>query len=354
MILPLPELGSWLLHIAAYVFDGLWVSQAYFAKIEWGVWQLPIPPLWAALAAMVGVAILLLPRGFPARWLGIIWLLPLFFIPPAQPNRGDVWFTLLDVGQGLAAVVRTENYVLVYDTGPKFCSGFNTGEAVVVPFLRANGIQQVDRLVISHDDNDHLGGAQSVLENLAVAEVLTSATQKIKNTLTQIPKKGADIKVLRCQAGQHWRWDGVHFQVLHPAANSVAKKNNNRSCVLKVSTEKNAILLTGDIEKWVEYRLVRSYPTDLKADILIAPHHGSNTSSTATFLDAVQPTIALFSSGYRNHFKHPRNKVVQRYHHREIKTWNTAQTGAISFRLSADGISAPSLAREEMRRYWHD
>ncbi|OQY51418.1 MAG: DNA internalization-related competence protein ComEC/Rec2 [Candidatus Parabeggiatoa sp. nov. 2] len=351
-----PELGSYLLQIAAYTLDALWVFLDYLANVKWGVWQLPIPPLWAVIAAMVGVAILLLPRGFPARRLGLIWLLPLFFTPPAHPNRGEVWFTLLDVGQGLAAVVRTQNYVLVYDTGPKICSGFNTGDAVVVPFLLAKGIQRIDKLVISHDNNDHSGGAQSVLANLAVDEVLTSATQKIQKTLTQMPKtpKLADTKVLSCQTGQHWRWDGVDFQILHPPANVVANKKNNRSCVLKVSTEKSAILLPGDIEKRVEFRLAQGYPTNLKADILIAPHHGSGTSSTESFLEAVQPTIGLFSAGYRNRYRHPKKEIVQRYHRREIKTWNTTQTGAISFRLSADGISAPSLAREEMRRYWHD
>jgi len=356
MIELMPSLASYLLLMAAGTLDALWISLDYFAQVKWNLWQPASPPLWAVLAAMMGVAILLLPRGFPARWLGIIWLLPVLFSPPDRPNQGEVWATLLDVGQGLAAVVRTQNYVLVYDTGPKaFCSGFNTGEAVVVPFLHANGIQQIDKLVISHGDNDHSGGAASVLTHLAVDELLTSAKlQKIfaekpdtlANALLNTPTKA-------CQAGQHWRWDGVEFQILHPSADFAAETNNNRSCVLKISTENRAILLPGDIEKRIEYQLVQQYPNELTADILIAPHHGSKTSSSHRFLDAVQPKITLFSAGYRNRFGHPKKEIVQRYRNRRIRTWNTAETGAISFRLSANRIDSLSLASEEMRRYWH-
>lgn len=355
-----PTLGRYLLLMAAGTLDALWLSLDYFAHVEWSLWQPASPPLWAVLAAMVGVAILLLPRGFPARWIGMIWLLPVFFTSPDRPNQGEVWLTLLDVGQGLAAVVRTQNYVLVYDTGPKaFCSGFNTGEAVVVPFLRTNGIQRIDKLVVSHGDNDHSGGAPSILTHLAVDELLTSAN--LKKILAERPdaeakapfNKAPPTKVRSCQTGQHWRWDGVEFQILHPSANLIAEKGNNRSCVLKISTENRAILLPGDIEKRIEYQLVQRYPNDLTADILIAPHHGSKTSSSDRFLDAVQPTITLFSAGYRNRFGHPKKEIVQRYRSRRIITWNTAETGAISFRLSANRIDSLSLAREEMRRYWH-
>ncbi len=329
----LPSLGSSLLHMAAYTLEALWVFIESLAKS--GVWQLATPPLWTIIVAMIGVAILLLPRGFPARWLGIIWLLPVFFISPPHPERGEVWLSLLDVGQGLAAIIRTENYVLVYDTGPKYCNGFNTGEAVVVPFLRAKGIQQIDKLLISHADNDHSGGAQSILDNLSVDEILTSRPQLFKNSRL-------------CQLGQHWRWDEVDFQILHP--NYITQKTNNQSCVLKVTTGGGGILLPGDIEKTVEYQLIRRYPKELKADILIAPHHGSGTSSTKSFIEAVQPTIVLFSTGYRNRFGHPKKSIVQRYRQRDIKIWNTAQVGAIEFQLSAHGISAPILVKP---RYWH-
>jgi competence protein ComEC len=369
----LPTVGSALLQIAAHFLDALWVSLTWFGNLEWGVLQRTIPPFWTILVAMVGITILLLPRGFPGRWLGIIWILPIFLVPFPYPKQSEVWFDLLDVGQGLAAVIRTQNYTLVYDTGPKF-DQFDPGQAVVVPFLRSQGILQIDRLLISHSDNDHIGGTQSIVETLSVDEVLTSATQNIKNILavsgirSSFPKykngfevsemknefSKHSIRVILCQTGQHWQWDGVLFQILHPTTDYFTTHPNDKSCVLKVSTPQNTILLAGDIEKSVEFRLVQQMPKVLKADILTAPHHGSGTSSTARFLDTVQPTIALFSAGYRNRYQHPKPEVVQRYQDRKIKTWNTAKTGAISFRLTAKGISAPRLAREEMRRYWHD
>jgi len=333
-----PILASLLLHTAVFILEALWVSMDYLAHIQWNLWQQPIPPLWTVLIAMLGIAILLLPRGFPARWLGVIWLLPIFLVrPTTYPNRGEVWFTLLDIGQGLAAVVRTQNYVLLYDTGTKFSS-----QAVILPFFRAQGIQKIDKLLISHDDQDHTGGIHNLLENLQVDEILTSLKNDFKYK-----------RVRLCQTGQYWHWDNVDFQILHPPLH-LKEKDNNRSCVLKVSTKGGSLLLPGDIEKKIEYRLIQRYHTDLKSDILIVPHHGSATSSSENFIDAVQPRIALFSVGYRNRFGHPKKYIVQRYHRRRIKTWETAQVGAIQFQLSNNGISVPTLAREAMRRYWHD
>jgi len=321
-ILVSPTFGGLLLQLAANIFDALWVSISWLA--DFPIWQQHTPPLWSVIVAMIGVAILLLPRGFPARWIGIFWLLPLFLIPHAQPKHGEVWLDLLDVGQGLAAVIRTKNSVLVYDTGPKFCSGFNTGEAVIVPFLRAKGINKIDKLVISHGDNDHIGGMASVLENLAVTQVLMDNN---------------------CQKGQNWQIDGVHFQILHPPANYAAKKKNDRSCVLKVSATGGTILLPGDIEKRSERYLVKHANKQLRSDILIVPHHGSKTSSTEAFINAVNPKIALFSSGYRNRFGHPKPKVLERYRQRNVMIWQTVDKGAISLRVLNDGISEASFAR---------
>ncbi len=333
-----PTVGSICLNIAANTLDSLWVSLNYLANFEWNLWQQHIPPTWTIVTALIGIAILLLPRGFPARWLGIIWILPIFLILPNHPKPGEVWFTLLDVGQGLAAVVRTQNYVLVYDTGPKFRSGFNTGKAVVIPFLQAQGIQEIDKLVISHGDNDHSGGAESILKQLTVNQVLTS-----------VPERFQKNNSLLCQAGQYWRWDKVDFEILHPSNRSKFLKKNNRSCVLKITTQGGSILLPGDIEKNVEYQLISKYPQALKSAILIVPHHGSGTSSTEAFIDTVQPKIALFSTGYKHRFGHPKKYIVERYRRRKIKLWNTATDGAISFRLSPKtGISEPSLARETM------
>ena len=338
-----PSIGSILLNLAANTLDSLWVSLDYLANFEWNLWQQHIPPTWTVITALIGIAILLLPRGFPAKWLGIIWILPIFLILPNHPNRGEIWFTLLDVGQGLAAIIRTQNYVLIYDTGPKYRSGFNTGKAVIVPFLQAQGIQEIDKLIISHGDNDHSGGADSVLKQLKVKQILSSVPERYKKNNSQ-----------PCQAGQYWQWDKVTFEILHPNNPKTIKKKNNRSCVLKITTQGGSILLTGDIEKTIEYKIIKKYPKALKSDILIAPHHGSGTSSTEAFIDIVKPKIALFSTGYKNRFRHPKKSIVERYKRRKIKLWNTAEVGAISFRISPKtGISEPSLARQTMKRYWH-
>jgi competence protein ComEC len=346
LILPWPELSSVLFQLAAYLLDALWVSLDYLATLPWSILEQAIPPFWTVVVATIGIAILLspFPWTFPAKWLGIIWLLPLFYYPIDAPQRGEIWFTLLEVGQGLSAVIRTENHLLVYDTGPKLSDNFDTGKTVVVPFLRQQSTRQVDKLLISHDDNDHSGGAQSILQELTVKEVLTSAPQLFQKY---------HHNVQPCQAGQHWQWDNVEFQILHPTGDYFGD-SNSRSCVLKVSTTGGSLLLTADIQSAIESALVQRYKNDLQADILVVPHHGSIYSSTESFIDTVKPKIALFSMGYRNRFGHPHPDIVQRYRRRNISMWDTVQTGAMSFRLTADGISSPSLAREEMRRYWHE
>lgn len=332
-----PTLGSFFLHLATHLFNLLWPVLIWLGNPDW-VKEVSPPPLWASLAALGGILIFFLPRGFPAKWVGLFWFLPLFFLPVPHPSKGEVWFTLLDVGQGLAALIRTEHHTLIYDTGPKLTDTLDAGQAVLVPFLRAQGIPQVDMLLLSHQDQDHVGGTQSLLKSFPVQDILTSAPQKF-------PKSRA------CHAGQHWYWDKVDFHILHPSHKSFSNPNH-RSCVLKVTTPTGSILLPGDIEKNVEATLIRHEP--LQSDILIVPHHGGRSSSTEAFIDAVKPKIALFSSGYQNRFHHPHPQVMQRYQRRQILTWNTAQQGALSFRITKKGISPPQLARQEMRRFWHE
>ncbi|BAP54496.1 DNA internalization-related competence protein ComEC/Rec2 [Thioploca ingrica] len=338
----LPIIGGSALQLADYFMDALWVSLEWLANPHW-MWYQAIPPWWAIVSALVGMLVLLLPRGFPAKWIGIIWLLPLFLTRTPYPQRGEVWFTLLDVGQGLAAVIRTQNYTLVYDTGAKWNDNSDIGQTVVVPFLRTQGIREIDKLLISHGDNDHIGGAQSLLKNLTVTEVITSVPEKFTQT----------NPVRLCQAGQYWRWDDVDFKILHPPAHYLAN-GNSRSCVLKIITAGGSLLLPGDIETAAESDLLNHAYSDLAADILIVPHHGSQTSSTEAFIQAVKPKIALFSVAYKNRFRLPNPEIVQRYHRYGIKTWTTASVGAIQFRLSASGISQPQLEKIARHRYWYD
>jgi competence protein ComEC len=248
---------------------------------------------------------------------------------------------LLDVGQGLAAVVETRHHTLVFDTGPRFSPRFDTGEAVVVPYLRQRGWGQVNHLVISHGDTDHIGGAESLLALMPVAAISSS-----------VPEKLDAWPVMSCRRGQAWEWDGVRFTLLHPPADSAVVRND-ASCVLKVTAGKHSVLLTGDIEKSAERTLLQHDQAMLRANILVAPHHGSNSSSTMPFIEAVNPEYVLFPVGYRNRFGFPREAVVQRYQQAEVGVLDTASAGAISFSLG-QGTLQPSRYRHTARRYWHD
>lgn len=332
-----------LFQLADTTFQIIWVMLAWMADLSWAKWVKPQLPLWVTLAAIIGVVLLMAPRGFPLRSLGVIWLLPLFLIESDRPQRGELWFTLLDVGQGLAAVVRTENHVLLYDTGPKYGDDFDAGRAVVVPYLANHlGVDRVDKLIVGHGDADHIGGASSVLSALRIEEVITSAPQQ----LTAFHPR-------ECHAGEAWEWDGVRFEMIHPPA-EYQSSENNRSCVLRIDTPTSSVLVTGDIEAHAEAYLVKEASEKLDADVLVVPHHGSKTSSTSAFIDAVSPRIALFPAGYRNKFGFPIKSVVERYRQRDIKMFDTSRVGAIRLDFSAAGdeiITKTFLDSD--RYYWH-
>lgn len=341
-LLPLSSvLGAELLQLAAWLMQGIMATLAWLADWPLASWTGAARYGWQGALAIAGVLLLLAPRGLPARSLGLVLLLPLALGVPSGIPPGTARFTLLDVGQGLAAVVETRHHALVFDTGPRFSPRFDTGEAVVVPYLRQRGWRRVDQLMISHGDTDHIGGAESLLALLPVTSISSS-----------VPEKLAGWPVTPCRHGQAWEWDGVRFMVLHPAAGSAASRND-ASCVLKVTAGEHALLLTGDIEKAAERRLLQQDPTLLRADILVAPHHGSNTSSTTPFIHAVNPTYVLFPVGYRNRFGFPRPPVLQRYQQAGVIPLATASAGAISFTLG-QGTLQPSRYRHTARRYWHD
>jgi len=343
LLLVSSTIASLFLQTAAYLLDILWLYLTWLSTIDWALWHSVIPSTHATLLAMLGIIILLLPKGFPAKWLGSICFLPLFFPLLSSPNKGEVWFTLLDVGQGLSAVIQTQHHTLVYDTGVKSrYSDFNMGDAVVLPFLRNRGISRIDTLLLSHDDNDHTGGAPSILANLPVNSILSSS-----------PKHFINKHINQCVAGQTWHWDGVRFKILHPHTNYNSRSDNDSSCVLQVYVGDKAILLTGDIEKHAEYSLIYRYGNSLKSNILIVPHHGSGTSSTNQFIDKVQPEIALFAVGYKNPYRHPKLEIVERYKQRNIQILDSVDAGAISIQLSPDKLSIPRLARDEKKGFWY-
>ena len=331
-----PTLANNCFEFATIILHGCLSVLDWLAQNHWSVKIIAPPTLITLTLASLGIAILLLPRGFPSRWLGYILLFPIFFSPPAKPIKGEIWFTLFDIGQGLAAMIQTQNYTLIYDTGDK--KGNTTMvERVILPYLQARKIYQIDMLMISHVDADHSSGIDVLEKNVQIDQIVSS--DSIKNNGL-------------CRAGQHWTWDAVEFKVLHPETVE-NYSSNNRSCVLKIQTGEHGILLAGDIENIVEHRLTRHYPYDLKSEILVVPHHGSKTSSSESFVRVVEPQYALISSGYLNRFKHPKAEVVQRYQLHGVKLLNTAEVGAITFKITAQQISAPRLARVERHRYWH-
>lgn len=340
-LFPFPGLGAALLGLAAEILRVLWGALASLAGTPFATWA-GGSAVAALPAACLGVLVMLAPRGLPARWLGAVLCLPLLVADAPRPAHGTAWFTLLDVGQGLAAVVRTRGHTLVYDTGPRYGEHFDTGAAVVVPFLRVRGVDRLDRLVISHGDNDHRGGAASVLEAYPAPDVVSAD-----------PERLAIGSARPCTAGEQWRWDGVDFAFLHPPADSGWAPGNDRSCVLQVRAGGQVLLLTGDIERAAEWRLLRT-PQALPADVLVAPHHGSKTSSGADFIAAVDPSYVLFPVGYRNRWDFPRASVVARYQARGAMLLDTARDGAIGFRLGgAEALAPPSRHRHDHRRYWH-
>jgi competence protein ComEC len=334
----LPDsVAAWPFLFAAQALALLWPLLELLARIEGAQWVQHSPPLWTLGAAFVGVLLLLAPRGVPARWLGLVWLLPMFLVRPSLPAAGEARLTLLDVGQGLAAVVQTAGHTLVYDTGARLSARFDAGRAVVVPYLRHTGVTRVDLLIVSHGDNDHIGGSASLRAALPVTRVLSSVPERLANAEA-------------CGSGQAWEWDGVHFAMLHPAAGS-RLEGNNRSCVLRVESRFGRALLPGDIAARAERELLLRAGEQLRADVLVVPHHGSKSSSTEIFLDTVRPRVALLPVGYRNRYHHPHPRVVARYRERGIVLEDSATAGAITVQLGKQGLQRHRY-RETQRRYW--
>jgi competence protein ComEC len=332
----LPTLASWLFQAAAATLSGLWRVLQALADLPHTVWTQHTPLPWTLLAALIGVLVLLAPRGWPGRWLGAIWLLPMFLVRPPPLAVGEIEFTLLDVGQGLASVVRTRQHTLVFDTGPRFSPEFDTGRAVVVPYLREKGVGQVDRLVVSHGDNDHIGGAASLREELPVVEVLSSVPERLPGAVA-------------CVAPREWTWDGVRFALIHPS--DLRQRRNDSSCVLRIQGPYGSLLLPGDIERTAEEELVDTQAEGLRADVLVAPHHGSKTSSSADFLARVQPRIVLFPVGYRNRYHHPHPTVWARYAGLTGRLYDSPRYGAVEIHFGPQDMTV-STYRQGHRRYW--
>jgi competence protein ComEC len=268
---------------------------------------------------------------------------------PSVPEHGGVRVAVLDVGQGLSVVAQTASHALVYDTGPMYSAEADSGSRIVVPFLRATGVRRLDGIIVSHADNDHAGGTASVFDAMPVRWMASSLPED--HPLHVWPEQS-----MRCFAGQAWVWDGVRFEVLHPHWASyevVRMKSNDRSCVLRITAHGVRLLIAGDAEARSEREMLARDASRLSADILVVPHHGSTTSSTPEFIAAVGPQFAVFTSGYRNRFGHPRPEVLQRYIDAGSRLLRSDRHGAVQFDVRADGVGV-RIEREVRRRYWLD
>ncbi|MEK6748180.1 MAG: DNA internalization-related competence protein ComEC/Rec2 [Pseudomonadota bacterium] len=335
--------ATFVLDFAVWTIDVFWPYLAWLAALDSAAWVPNVPPTWTLIPATIGLIWWLAPKGIPARWLGLMWCIPLVAIPSRPLTGGELELTLLDVGQGLAVVARTAHHTLVYDTGPRMSASFDTGGAVLVPYLRQRNVAQVDVLMVSHADNDHAGGVASVQRKFPSHAIYSSA-----------PEKLVPISAQACGRSQAWTWDEVTFKVIHPDPDYANKSENNRSCVLLIEAPGGRILLTGDIERPAERYLINHYPDELRADVLVAPHHGSAGASSQEFVDTVRPHYVLFASGYRNRYGFPKAEPVARYQTSGAHLYASAAQGAITFILRpGSAMAAPELYREQARRFWH-
>jgi competence protein ComEC len=330
-----------LLEAATWLVEWLLRFLEWCAALPGALWQQHVPSLWAAALAMAGAVWILAPRGVPWRAGGLALMAPALSLAPAAPAVGEAWITALDVGQGLAVVVRTANRTLLYDAGPAYGPEADSGGRIVVPMLRGAGVRGVDMMVLSHEDTDHLGGALTVLETLEVRSLASSLARS--HALNSLVATAG-----RCAAGSSWEWDGVRFEFLHPQPGWETARRNNQSCVLHIAAGGGSILLTGDIERAAESALAGTIP---KADVLVVPHHGSRTSSSAEFIAAVGPRWAVVPAGYRNRFGHPAREVLERYASARVPVLRTDLDGAVSVVLQPDRVRVQS-ERRLRPRYW--
>jgi competence protein ComEC len=344
----------------------VWLLKAC-AGVSWAQWSAPAAPLWAGAAALVGMGVWAIRVPMWLRWFGVALVLPTLSWQTLRPAHGTFELVAADMGQGHAVLVRTATHSLLYDTGPRYSAETDAGQRVLVPLLRAWG-EQLDRIVISHQDSDHSGGASAVMAMQPQAQVLTSIA--LEHPLQQLGS------MQRCERGQSWTWDGVRFEVLHPSAADYERKlkPNALSCVLRVTTShaevaqthaaldhatakalsstqtiQVAALLAGDIEAAQEQDLLQSGQA-LQADWLLVPHHGSATSSTQAFLEAVQPSVAIVQAGYRNRFGHPRPDVLRRYSDLGVLVVQTPRCGASTWRSEVPNLV--QCERNQRQRYW--
>lgn len=332
------DVGGVVLGVATQVLEWSWPFFRWLAERPWSMWYFPELPLVHCILLVLAAGLLIAPSLWPTRVAAMLLCAPALMFEPETPLAGDYEVTILDVGQGLAIVVRTHSHVLVYDAGPAFRTGRDTGELVVVPYLRARGVRALDGLVVSHDDLDHRGGAGSIIRSLPTQTVIVGPS-------VQRAPAGSH----RCVAGQRWVWDEVTFEILHPSAGSNAG-DNDTSCVVRISAQSGSTLLTGDIESDAELELVNRGL--LPADVVVVAHHGSRSSSTEAFVQATRPRLAAVSAGYRNRWGFPQPAITERWQSAGAIVSSTIEAGAIQIEVTRRRGPTVRAYRQEHRTYW--
>ncbi|HCS44091.1 MAG TPA: DNA internalization-related competence protein ComEC/Rec2 [Pseudomonas sp.] len=333
LLLPIPYVGEGLLWVSGGLIDLLFKGLALMAG-RFPAWVPAAVPLWIGALGALGALLLLMPQGMPVRLLGWPMLLLLVFPPRQLLPEGTAEIWQLDVGQGLAILVRTRHHTLLYDAGPRFGDN-DLGERVVLPTLRKLGVSALDLMLISHAHADHAGGARAVAKGLPVTRVLSGEPMELPT----------ELQAEACQSGRQWTWDGVKFELWQWAA---ARESNPKSCVLQIEANGERLLLTGDIDTAAERALLDS-PLAVNTDWLQAPHHGSRSSSSMALLAALQPAAALISRGQGNSFGHPHPTVIARYRQRGMAIHDSAEQGAIRLQL---GQFKPVWTMRQERRFW--
>jgi competence protein ComEC len=353
LITPVSLLGALLpplWPLAGWMVLGLGEALSMLARAPWAVLAVAAAPGWAQALGLLAGALLVLPLPWRTRALAVPLAWPMLWPAVERPPEGRFDVVAADVGQGSAVLVRTRGHTLLYDSGARYSAASDAGQRVLLPLLRGQGVRQLDAMVLSHSDSDHIGGADSVLAVVPAERIVSSLPPA---HALAAPRRGTAVQT--CRAGQQWQWDGVRFEMLHPLASDYEAAQlsaNAMSCVLSVSDARGArLLLTGDIPVAVESRLVERAGSALAADVLLAPHHGSRSSSGDELLDAVQPRLALVQAGWRNRFGHPAAEVLARLQARGVGVVRTDQCGAWQWR---SGAGNGRCHRAQTRRYWHD
>ena len=343
-----PGLG-WLLPPGAWLMDRLDGFLAMLLALPQPMLDVAAPVLPVALLGFVGALLVLLPVGWPRRWIGLLGLVPLFLGGPGRPGEGGLRVTVFDVGQGQSLLLQTARHDLLFDAGPAVGTN-DAGERTVLPQLRALGVRRLDTFIVSHNDIDHRGGAASVLAGIPVGALLHTD----REGLIAVP---TDVRAAFCNAGASWQVDGVRFDILHPSPADLRSDldDNELSCTLRASTSAGSIFVPGDLEKAGERAFlarIAEHGDDIRSDVMVVPHHGSRHASGPALVEAVDAAIAVYPVGAGNRFGHPSPPILDRYAATGAAQWRTDCDGAVRLELSAAGEWLVTSSRTEGARYW--